>query len=843
MRGGRRRRSGVIPAAALCAVWLPALPQAASARPASAVVGQVVIAGTGGERYGASGATVSLQSVTGAEGQDSATLRAQTDSLGIFRFADVADGCYIAVGESPGMQGQSEIFCLPSGAAPLRIEFEMQVETVFETVEVTAAAIEIDPTQTSSSGSVGLSTVDNAPKANRSVEDVMPLIPGVLRGRAGEINMNGLRASQSGSQMNNVDVTDPVARTSQIALPLSVVSNVEVLSTPYDAQYGGFAGAVSTVQTRPADLDNFKLDLQNFSPRIRRREGAIMGIESSTPRLTINAPLKEGRIGFLHATEYQFVRADQEDAGLPLLERDVERESLTVFNQVDAKITDRNRATFNALIFPEKLNYFGLNAFNTQASTPDLRRRGVLLSARNSHETTGGGLLLSTLSYQDLDNDVLPRSYAPSVIGLERASGAFFNRQARNTIRRRLTEHYHFRPFDAAGRHQFKTGFSFGRESYSGDQEFNPVEWLGVGGRKVAALRYTAPATVRGERSDAAAFLQDKWALSETLTFDLGIRAERDSIAGNWNPSYRAGFAYSFGGGSRTVIRGGAGVFIDRISLLVPTFLKLPQRTETFYGPGGGVRAMRRFTPKVIGNIRNAKSLGWNFQLDHELVSNLFLRVGYQQRRTRRNFLIDPAVGAAGGSAPENFLTLSNTGRDLYREYQVTLRYRLAGSGHFTTSYVRSSSVGDLNDLGSIYGPTPAAIIRANERAPLRFDVPHRLMTWTEFGLPGGLRAIPVWEIRSGFPYSEMDENRDFAGPRNRAGRFPIYNSIDLQITKNIAINFKGKERRFRTGLRLFNILNTFNPQDVQANLASAYYGTFYRGVRRKIRAIFEIGY
>ena len=828
------------PAAALLAVCLYGLTGAAFARPATAVVGQAVIAGPDGERYGASGVAIVLESVTGAEGEVSEALTAETDSLGIFRFADVAEGCYIAVGESPDMHGQSEIFCLPSEESPLQIELEMQVETVFETVEVTAAAIEIDPDQTSSSGSVGVSTLDNAPKANRSVEDVMPLIPGVLRGRAGEINMNGVRASQSGSQMNNVDVTDPVVRTSQIALPLSIVSNVEVLSTPYDAQYGGFAGAVSTVQTRPANLDKFKLDLQNFSPRIRRRDGAIMGIESSTPRLTVNMPLKDGRVGFLHATEYQFVRADQEDANLPLLERDVERESLTVFNQVDAQLTERNRATFNALLFPEKLSYFGLNAFNTQASTPDLRRRGTLLSARDSHETANGGLLLSTFAYQDLDNDVLPRSYDPSIIGLERASGAFFNRQARNTIRSRLTEHYHFRPFDIAGRHQFKTGFSFGRESYRGEQTFNPVAWLGAGGRKVADLRYSAPATVRGERSDAAAFLQDKWSLSETLTFDLGIRAERDSIAGNWNPSYRAGFAYSFGGGARTVLRGGAGVFIDRISLLVPTFLHLPQRTETFYNPGGGVRSVRLFTPRIAGNLRNARSLGWNLQLDHELVSNLFLRVGYQRRRTRRNFLVNPAIDPAG---VENFLTLSNAGRDLYREYQFTLRYRLAGSGHFTTSYVRSSSVGDLNDLGSIYGPTPAALIRPNERAPLQFDVPHRLMTWTEFGLPGGLRAIPVWEIRSGFPYSDTDENRDFAGARNRAGRFPIYNSIDLQITKNIALNFKGKERRFRTGLRLFNILNTFNPQDVQANLASAYYGTFYRGIRRKIRAIFEIGY
>jgi hypothetical protein len=225
------------------------------AQSASAIVGQAVIAGADQERYGASGVTVQLQSVTGDDLEGVEPPSSQTDDLGIFRFADIAEGCYIVVGESPGMRGQSEIFCLPGEETPLRLEFEMEVEVVVESLDVTAAAIEIDPTETSSSGSVGVSTLDNAPKANRSVEDVMPLIPGVLRGKAGEINMNGVRASQSGSQMNNVDVTDPVVRTSEIALPLSIVSSVQVLSTPYDAEYGGFAGAVSKVETRPADLD------------------------------------------------------------------------------------------------------------------------------------------------------------------------------------------------------------------------------------------------------------------------------------------------------------------------------------------------------------------------------------------------------------------------------------------------------------------------------------------------------------------------------------------------------------------------------------------------------------
>ncbi len=809
--------------------------------PASAIIGQAVIAGPNDERFGAAGVNVRLESVAlaGGEGTEPATTR--TDELGVFHFPAPAEGCYIAVGEAPGMSGQSEIFCLPAEQSPLRIAIEMQVEAVVETIEVTASAITIDATTTSSSGSVGASALDNAPKANRSVEDVMPLIPGVLRGRAGEINLNGVRASQSGSQLNNVDITDPVARTSEIGLPLTVVSSVQVLSTPYDAQYGGFAGAMATVETKPVDMSAFRVDFQNFTPRLRRRDGAIMGIESSTPRLTLNIPMSNGRFGLLHATEYQFVRADQEDANLPLLERDVERESLTVFNQFDARVSDRHRASLTLIVYPEKLSFFGLNAFTPQASTPDLRRRGKLLMLRDSHEFPSGALLLSNASYQDLDSDVKPRTFDPAVIGLDRASGAFFNRQSRNTIRRRLSEQFHFAPLNAAGKHQLKTGFAAGSESYHGWQAFHPVTWLGAAGQAVSEVSFTPPVAVRAGRNDVAMFVQDKWSVGEVLTLDLGARLERGSIAKDWNPSYRAGFAYAFGGGSRTVLRGGAGLFIDRISLLAPTFEALPQRTETSYGVTGDITAVRRFPPRIDGGIRNARSLGWSLQLDHEVVNNLFLRAGYQQRRTTRNFLIEPTFPASPG-ATDGALTLSNGGRDQYREYQATVRYRLRGSGHITASYVRSSSVGDLNDLGSIYGPAPAALIRPNERGPLRFDVPHRLMTWTQFSMPWGFTAIPVWELRSGFPYSNVDEQRNFVGARNRAGRFPVFNSVDFQITKIVALKFRGKQRRFRVGLRLFNLLNNFNPQDVQENLASPYYGTFYRGVKRKIRAVFELG-
>ena len=806
------------------------------------IIGQAYIVGSEGEHFGVPGAVIELHSVSVEElsaGDLAGPATAETDELGLYRFDAVAEGCYFLSATSAGLSGQSDIVCVPAEDEALRTDIAMEVETVVESVSVTASVIEIDPTETTSSGSVGISTLDNAPKANRSVEDVMPLIPGVLRGRAGEINMNGVRATQSGSQLNNIDVTDPVSRISEMTLPLSVVSSVEVLSSPYDAQYGGFAGALSTVETTPADTSEFHFELQNFTPRLRRRAGRVSGIESSTPRLTLNIPLISNRVAWLHATEYQYVRADQEDANLPLYERDVEREMLTVFNQFDVSVSEKNRASLTALVYPEKFSYFGLNAFTPQPSTADLRKRAFLYTVKDSHEFGAGGVLLSHFSIQDLENDVKPLGYEPSVIGIDRVSGSFFNRQARATTRRKLSELYHFRPL---GDHQLKAGADLGWESYSGEQIFNPVTWLGAAGQPVLNLAYTDPAMVQGRKVDFATFVQNKWRVSNSLTLDMGGRLERDSLSSQWNPSYRLGFAYALGSAARTVLRGGSGLFVDRISLLVPTFEQLPLRIETRFDPYGDVLYRRNLLSRLDGPLRNAKSLGWNLQLDHELIDNLFVRTGYQFRRTVSNFLVNPVYGG-GLEEDDPVLTMSNDGADLYREFQLSVRYRLSGTGHITVSYVHSSSYGDLNDLGSIYGPTPSSLILPNERAPLRFDVPHRMLTWTEFNLPWGFKTIPVWDIRSGFPYSRTNEYRDFVGARNRAGRFPIFNAVDLQVTKMVDIEFKGKNRRIRAGIRLFNLLNNFNPQDVQENMASAYHGVFYRGVKRKIRAVFEIEY
>ena len=121
------------------------------------------------------------------------------------------------------------------------------------------------------------------------------------------------------------------------------------------------------------------------------------------------------------------------------------------------------------------------------------------------------------------------------------------------------------------------------------------------------------------------------------------------------------------------------------------------------------------------------------------------------------------------------------------------------------------------------------------------FDAPNRFLFWGEFYAKYGLTVAPVFDIRNGFPLSFIDEDRNFVGPRNRAGRFPTFYSLDLQVMKNVSLPGKWEKYRLKLGVKFFNVTNHFNPRDFQGNLASADFGGFSNGVGRKFGMRFVI--
>ena len=185
--------------------------------------------------------------------------------------------------------------------------------------------------------------------------------------------MNGARASQSAMTVNSANVTDPVTGDFAINLPLEAIKSAQVLTNPYAPEYGKFTGGVTAVETR-SGADKFKVDLQSFFPRFRRRGGKWTGVEAFTPRLTASGPIKKNKLWFMQSFEYRFVRTPV--YSLPPDKRDTGLESFDSVTQIDWDINPSNHLTSTFSLFPEKLRYVGLNTFNPEEVTPNYKQRG-----------------------------------------------------------------------------------------------------------------------------------------------------------------------------------------------------------------------------------------------------------------------------------------------------------------------------------------------------------------------------------------------------------------------------------------------------------------------------------
>ena len=180
-------------------------------------------------------------------------------------------------------------------------------------------------------------------------QDALPLVPGVVRGPDGLLNMKGARANQSGLTVNSATVTDPVTGEGAINLPIEAIQSVEVVADPYAPEYGQFTGAVTAVQTKSGG-EKFAVNAQSIVPRLRRRGGHIVGIGSFTPRVTFSGPIIKDKLKFMQSFEYRFIRTPVEN--LPPFKRDSDLESFDSVSQFDWDIDDRNHLTTTFSLSP-----------------------------------------------------------------------------------------------------------------------------------------------------------------------------------------------------------------------------------------------------------------------------------------------------------------------------------------------------------------------------------------------------------------------------------------------------------------------------------------------------------
>jgi len=783
----------------------------------------------------------------------SAVFKTITDETGNFVFLDLPAATYVLSAEAENLPRVTREIHLTTGAT-LVVEIVLTA-TLSASVTIKGEEGLLSTGETATSNTVHAEKLEKLPLRADNYQGALPLTPGVVRGVDGIDHIKGTRAGQNAYTVNGADITDPVNGNLAFDIPLEAAANMHVEDSPYSAEFGRATGGATNLETKTGG-DKFKFRAARVFPVFHKIIGGK--IDSFRPRLTFEGPVIRKRLNFLQSFEYRFSRIYVPSLLAP---RDNSTaEAFNSFTQLDLTINPRNRAKFVGAIFPEKKRYVGLNTFNPQETTPNTKQRGELFSVSEQAIFHDESFLFSLFSYKTFGFDVLGQGTQPMTVLPDGNTGNYFADTRRSAQRLQWQEQYFARTLKFAGQHSLKLGAEFDYTKMSGRFNFRPIVIRRRDQTLSQRIDFAGPTFIDRPLAEFGTFAQDRWVINKSLTIDAGLRFDRNTISSHNNVSPRLSFLLLPFKNDRTVIRAGIGVFYDRSPLSSRYFEaeNLDDNDEILDGPGFGIASQTHFPRRIVTTyapdgrtivdgprefvnvirapLRDARSTRWSLQVDHSFTKHLTLRLGYLQRATSNEPIIVPRLTKTG----RGILVLKSRGRSRYKELQVLAIFNSQRFHNWNLSYVWSGARGSLNTADNFLGDFPAFVVRANQFGTLPFDAPHRFLAYGEMKAPHGITVMPALEIRSGFPFSFVNDRLDFVGTRNQT-RFPMFLSLDASILKGFTLPFLDKKAR--AGVVIFNITNHFNPRDVQNNTGSRHPGQFFNSLGTSVRGKFELDF
>jgi len=208
-------------------------------------------------------------------------LAVESDSNGRFVFESVPIGTYTITVTKEGFTTVRQTNVDVKLGSQIDYNPKLSIGLVSQVVEISQSAISLDTTSSRTATNISAAQFDELPKG-RTFDSLLQMAPGVRRevknGNAGVggFQVDGASGSENSFIIDGVDVSD-IRRGSlrvQNAIPFEFVQEIEIKSSGFEAQYGGAAGGVINVATRPGTNDfhgQLMLQFQNdqISPRPR----------------------------------------------------------------------------------------------------------------------------------------------------------------------------------------------------------------------------------------------------------------------------------------------------------------------------------------------------------------------------------------------------------------------------------------------------------------------------------------------------------------------------------------------------------------------------------------------
>ena len=741
--------------------------------------------------------------------------------------AHVSPGRYTVSASLAGFVTQSSVVTVVAGARAAAVALDLPIEAVSQTVDVVAeqpivsAASTIAPTE-----AIGGKELEQlAPSGG--LQASLRLLASIIEAPGG-LSIKGGRPSQAGTQLGPSTLMDPATGLAQLALPADAIDSVAVLPNPYAVEYGRFSSGLVVIQTRRA-TDRWKMRVNDFDPTFRSMPDNplhLLGIGWWGPRLEVGGPVLADRLYVEQTAQYRYSASDVPSRPIDELRTS---QSFSSFTRFDGIWSPRQSFVGTVALVPGTADHATLGTFTPPAATVDLQTNASQFSFTQRSVWTDRLFSEVTAQSHAYATDVMPQGPAPMQMLPETTNGNFFNQQHRTAGLQQVIASLSGTHQGLGGLHLFKVGLDVLHSDYIGDSFSRDVLIETSSGALVRRLDYApVPSLQEVRTTDVALFAQDRFQPSARWYTEFGLRLDRDGVVERFNVTPRVGAALLLKEDGSAVLRGGFGLFFERTPSIAGAFDQFAPYTDTRLASDGAIAGFPVFMDHVTApTLQTPRSRTWDVSFEQRITKAWSFHLAGIDREGSHELIVDPVLfGPTAGA-----LVLSSRGHSSYRGVEAGVHLSYGERADLNTSYVRAVARADLNALTTYFDAVPSPVVGQNQYAPAPADVPNRLFARGRLMPTNRWLLIGIFDWRTGLPYSVVDQNLDFMGARN-SQRFPTF----LRLETGIERRFKILKLQPWIGVRVWNTLNSFLPTDVQANVASPAFGSFYNSEYRQFR-------
>lgn len=685
---------------------------------------QTSIAGTVTD---SSGAVINTAEISATKVDDGGIYKTKPNSAGEYQFPALAAATYVVRANAEGFAPVEKRVTVLVGQT-LQVALSLKPAAVSSDVSVVGEEVAVDTTSSAVAGNIDPDKVTNVPLNGRNYLQLASLVPGI---RVNAIDDTPLPAGAITGFQLNVDgqqVTQNYAYSNGYGQPKfsqDAISEFQVITNRFDATQGRSSALQINIQTKSGSnathgsaFGYFRNDVFNAADPIAQK---VLPYSDEQFGGTLGGPIKKDK--FLYFGSYE----GEHQPNTVVLQPYGFSSVLPVYTHADNVSTNEFLSRFDYVIGPNdrlslrSTGYTVSDPFNSVSGTANPTN-----AANSSKNNYGAQLDYSATRGLHFVNDIRAGythnetksepivespelDFEDTTIGGGYCSPENINQEI-SSIR---DDAYWLK-----GRHSLKFGGEYLREllhgTYGMDRRgkvsltdnastdfptlfpnlFDTSTWNWTG---ISALAQTYVQTFGPLGSGLpfnifGAWVQDDWRLTHRLTVNLGLRYDNDlgifnphvKLQSGWplpngganhNFSPRIGFAWDPTGTSKTVIRGGAGIYYSEI----PT--NMIQDTAMFNGqtevvpslqasPGNPINLLQPFgnvtAAQIIANPLNYKqsiqamasdvqtpwtgelSIGAQRDLSHGVTASadyLHNRTHHDWTRADKNLVLDPTTG------------------------------------------------------------------------------------------------------------------------------------------------------------------------------------------------------